>query len=330
MKQNPLGKTHFKVPELAFGCWAIAGGMNWGDQDEATSIDTLRTALDNGLTFLDTAPAYGHGYSEELVGRATEGRRDECFIATKASGQSHDPETLRKACEDSLKRLRTDHIDFYQIHWPRPTVPIPETVEGLEALYQAGKVRAYGVCNFGPEQLQEYIGAGGQATTNQVGYNLIFRAIEFEVVPATHHHGMGILAYSPIMQGMISDRYLKLEDVPADRRRTRHFSTEQADARHGEDGFEDLVQETLDRIRAIAGDMGRPTAEVAMRWLLDRGGVTSVLIGGRTPEQVMRNLKAAEDPLPGDVLNALSEATDALKQAMGPNPDMWQAKGRIR
>lgn len=330
MKENPLGKTGFNVPEMAFGCWAIAGGVNWGDQDESDSLEALRTALDLGLTFLDTAPAYGQGYSEELVGRAAEGRRDECFIATKASGQKHDPETLKQMCEESLKRLRTDRIDFYQLHWPRPTVPIAETVGGLQALKEEGKIRAFGVCNFGPQQLKEYAQAGGEPSSNQVAYNLISRAIEFEIQPATRALGMGILAYSPIMQGLLTDRYERLNDLPPDRRRTRHFSSEDQEfARHGEPGFEELTQATLDRVRGIARELGRPTAEVAMRWLLDRGGVTSLLIGGRNPDQVKRNAKALEDPLDAGVLDALSSATEELKQAMGSNADLWQSQGRI-
>ncbi len=330
MKQNPLGQTGINVSEMAFGCWAIAGGVNWGDQDESDSLEALRTALDLGLTFLDTAPAYAKGYSEELVGRATEGRRDECFIATKASGQRHDPETLKELCEESLKRLRTDRIDFYQLHWPRPTVPIEDTVGGLETLKEAGKIRAYGVCNFGPKQLRGYAEAGGERSSNQVAYNLISRAIEFEVKSVTDEQGMSILAYSPIMQGLLTDRYLRLSDMPPDRRRTRHFSSEiQEFAQHGEPGFEELTQSTLDRIRAIAREVGRPTAEVAMRWLLDRGGVTSLLIGGRNADQVKRNVKALENPLDAGVLDALSSATDKLKQTMGPNADLWQSQGRI-
>lgn len=332
MKQNQLGTTDLQVSEFALGCWAIAGGINWGDQDESDSLAAIHAALDVGMTTLDTAPGYGNGYSEELIGKALPGRRDEAFIATKVSGRDHSGEAIRKNCEESLKRLKTDYVDLLQLHWPHFNVPVEETVEGFKALKQEGKIRAYGVCNFGPRQLEDYLNGGGEASSNQLAYNLVSRAIEFEILPLTKKHGMSILAYSPIMQGLLTEKYPTIDDLPADRQRTRHFSSSRENARHGQSGFEQEIQEALDNVRAIARGMDRPLAEVAMRWLLDRGGVTSVLIGARSAKQVERNARAARDPLPEQVLDALDQATELLKDSMGPNADLWQAgeDSRIR
>lgn len=332
MKQNQLGTTELKVSELALGCWAIAGGMNWGDQDEKDSLEAIAAALDVGMTTLDTAPGYGKGYSEELIGKALQGRRDEAFIATKISGQDHSAEGITKMCEESLSRLKTDRIDLLQLHWPRFEVPIEETVGAFDHLQKEGKILAYGVCNFGPEQLSAYLKVGGMRSSNQVVYNLITRAVEFEVEPATRDAGMGILAYSPIMQGLLSDRYQTLDDLPEDRCRTRHFSADRESVRHGQAGHEEATQEAIEQVRQIAKGLNRPTAEVALRWLLDGGRVTSVLVGGRNAKQVRRNVEAARDPLPEEALDVLNRATEPLKADMGANADLWMAgeASRIR
>ena len=332
MKKNQLGSTELKVSELALGCWAIAGGMNWGDQDEKDSLEAIAAALDVGMSTLDTAPGYGNGYSEELIGKALKGRRDEAFIATKISGRDHSEEGITKMCEESLNRLGTDRVDLLQLHWPRFEVPMEETVGAFEKLREEGKILSYGVCNFGPEQLSAYRKAGGMQSSNQVAYNLITRAVEFAVEPATRDAGMGILAYSPIMQGLLSDRYQTLDELPEDRRRTRHFSADRDTVRHGHSGHEEATREAIEKVREIARGLNRPTAEVALRWLLDRAKVTSVLVGGRNAQQVRRNVEAARNPLPEDVLDALDRATEQLKADMGANADLWLAgeASRIR
>jgi len=330
VNENPLGTSELKVSELAFGCWAVGGGANWGAQDDRDSIEAVQTALDAGMTCFDTAEAYGGGASERILARGLGSRRDEAFIASKVSPGHFDPSLLREACERSLENLNTDRIDFYQLHWYSEKYAVSDTVGMLETLIGEGKIRAYGVCNFGRNQLAEYLDVGGMATTNQVAYSLLFRAIEFEVQPVTENAGMGILAYSPIIQGLLGGKVRTLADVPESRQRIRHYSSTQGNARHGEEGHEELTFETIRRIRSICEQINRPMNEVALRWLLDRGRVTSVLIGGRNGDQVRRNAAAASDPLSPDTLGALDKATEELKQAMGPNTDLWDKGSRIR
>jgi aryl-alcohol dehydrogenase-like predicted oxidoreductase len=330
VNENRLGTSKLKVSELAFGCWAVGGGANWGPQEDRDSIEAVGTALDVGMTFFDTAEAYGGGASERILARGLGSRRDEAFIASKVSPRHFEPSLLREACERSLLNLNTDRIDLYQLHWYSDETPVADTIGMLETLIKEGKIHAYGVCNFGPHQLADYLEADGMTTTNQVAYSLLFRAIEAEIRPITEKAGMGILAYSPIIQGLLGGKVRTLADVPEPRQRIRHYSSTHGNAHHGEDGHEELTFETIRRVRSICEQIDRPMNEVALRWLLDRGGVTSVLIGGRNGDQVRRNAAAASNPLSPDTLRALDEATDGLKEAMGTNTDLWQKESRIR
>lgn len=330
MKQNSLGTTPLKVTEIGFGCWALDGGPNWGPQEDRDSIDSIQTALDCGITFFDTAEAYSQGKSEQVLAKGLGTRRDEAFIATKVSPSHFEPSLLREACERSLGNLETDRIDFYQLHWPASRYPIEDAVATLNDLRAEGKIRGYGVSNFGPGQLAGYLAAGGQTSTNQIAYSLLFRATEIDLIPASTRAGIGIIAYSPLLQGLLTGKMRTIADVPVERQRIRHYSPAHENARHGESGHEALTFQTIDRIRRICHDINRPMGEVAIRWLLDHGQVTSVLVGARNGDQVRRNAAAAADPLSPDTLQALDTATGELKQAMGPNPDLWQGESRIR
>ncbi len=329
MKYRKLGTTGIEVSVVAMGCWAITGDFNWGPQDEADSIATIHAALDAGINLLDTAESYGNGYSEELLGKALAGRRHEAIIASKVSGNRHDAQGLRQACEESLGRLKTDYIDLYQLHWPNWNVPFAETMGALEQLKQEGKVRAAGVCNFGRRDLTDVL-ATGKVETNQLCYSLLWRAIEWEIQPLCVENEVGILAYSPLLQGLLTGKFATAADVPDERARTRHFSGTRPHARHGEAGHEEATFAAIDRIRDISDGLGLPMAQVALAWLLAQPGVTSVLAGARHPDQIAENVQAAEVELPADALAALSAATEPLKVALGDNPDMWQPKERSR
>ncbi len=329
MKKNKLGSTELEVTEIGFGCWALDGSANWGPQEDRDSVEAIQAALDHGITFFDTAEGYGRGKSEQVLAKGLGNRRDEVFIATKVSPGHFEPALLREACERSLTNLNTDRIDLYQMHWPAGPHPVTEAVETFKELVTEGKIRSYGVSNFGATQLAEYSGLGGMPTTNQVAYSLLFRAIEFALIPATTAAGMGILAYSPILQGLLGGKVESINDVPEGRQRTRHYSSTHGNALHGEEGHEALTFETIARIRKICKEINRPMNEVAIGWLLDQKAVTSVLVGARNGDQARRNAKAAADPLTPDVVEALNLASDALKKAMGPNPDLWNKDTRI-
>jgi aryl-alcohol dehydrogenase-like predicted oxidoreductase len=331
MKFTKLGKTDIDVSRIAFGCWAIVGGFNWGDQDKEDSIAALKAAHESGITLFDTAEGYGSGYSEELVAEALNDVRDEIVIATKASRSHHAPSDLKEACEQSLKRLKTDVIELYQLHWPSRDVPFEETFESLEELQNEGKIRAYGVSNFGTGDLSDVVEFGKYSTaSNQVAYSLIFRPIEYELQPVCVKEDISILCYSPLMQGLLTGKFKTVDDVPEDRARTRHFSNQRPNARHDEEGAEQETFDALNAVSEISEESGIPMGSLSLAWLLAQDGVGSAIVGGRNPEQVKENVKAADVELSGDVIAQLSQATESVKVKLGSNPDMWQSESRIR
>ncbi|MCD6289730.1 MAG: aldo/keto reductase [Anaerolineae bacterium] len=329
MEYRKLGRTDIDVSVIAMGCWAIAGGSTWGPQDKEDAIATIHAALDVGVNFFDTAEGYGDGYSEKLLGEALAGRRHEAVIATKVSSGHLSRDQVQAACERSLRRLGTDYIDLYQIHWPSRTIPLDETMEALEQLQEQGKIRAIGVSNFGVQDLSECLSVG-RCETDQLPYSLLWRAIEYEIKPKCEENGIGILCYSPLVQGLLTGKFASADDVPEGRARTRHFSKNRPLTRHGEEGCEEETFAAIERIRQISEEIGQPMARVALAWLLHQSGVVSVLAGARHPEQIRENARAADLKLSSDVLTALTEATEELKQKLGPNPDMWQSESRFR
>lgn len=329
MKTRKLGRTDIEITPICFGCWAIVGGFNWGEQDEKDSIAALQAAFDSGITFFDTAEGYGSGRSEQMIAKALGTHRDEMVIASKVSPTHFEHDDLVEACNRSLTNLGTDWIDLYQLHWPNDEIPVHETLGVLEQLKQQGKIRAYGVSNFGPGDFTTGCLDDYEITTNQVAYNLLFRAIEFNIQPMCVEHGMSILCYSPIMQGLLAGKFTSADDVPEDRARTRHFSGSRPQARHGQSGAEQLTFEAIEGIRGIAQELGKPMVHVALAWLLAQEAVGAVIVGGRNPDQARENAGAGQLELTGDVIRRLGEITEPLKQALGDNPDMWQEVSRI-
>ncbi len=329
MEYRKLSGTDISVSVVAMGCWALAGDATWGPQDESDALATIHAALDAGVNFFDTAEAYGDGSSELLLGKALTGRRREAVIASKVSGNHLAPDELRQACECSLRRLNTDYLDLYQIHWANQEIPLAETVGALEGLRTEGKVRAFGVCNFGVGDLTDLL-AVGPCATNQLPYSLLWRAIEYDIKQKCSDNGIGILCYSPLMQGLLAGKFATADEVPVGRARTRHFSKDRPQARHGEVGCEQETFAALEQIRRISAQVDVPMAQVALAWLAQQPGVTSILAGARTPDQIHDNVQAAGVTLPVAVVAELSAATEEVKGKLGPNPDMWMAESRFR
>ena len=214
MEETMIPGTAMVSSRIALGTWAIGGWM-WGGSDEADAIKTIRTALELGITLIDTAPAYGFGRSEELVGRAIaeHGGRERVLIATKAglewrAGQVYrnaSARRIRAEIEDSLRRLRTTYLDIYQVHWPDPLVPVEESAEVLRRLFEEGTIRAIGVSNFSPEQMDEF-SAVAPLHVVQPPYNLFERQIEKDVLPYAEEHELAVLAYGALCRGLLSGR----------------------------------------------------------------------------------------------------------------------------
>lgn len=298
--------------------------MHWGERVEAESIGAMDAALAAGVNFFDTAPMYADGASEELLGRFLQERgvRDQVLVASKIRPNMMAPADVIKECDGSLKRLRVDCIDLYQTHWTSPDVPLSDTWGAMRLLQDQGKVKQIGVCNAGVEDLNT-VSAAQKPVTNQIPYNLLWRMIEPKILPKCMAESIGVLVYSPLFHGLLADKYETLADVPDGRARSRHFPSDRPNTRHGESGCEERTTATLAQIRAIAGDTGRSMAELALAWVVQQPGVTSVIAGARNAEQLNKNISFLDDPLDDAVIAQLNDVTAELKAALGDNPDMW-------
>jgi len=333
MQYRTLGTTGLNVSTVALGCWAITGDFTWGDQPESDSIATIHAALDAGVNLFDTAEVYGNGSSEVMLGKALGVRRADVIIASKVHETHLAYDQVVTACEQSLARLGTDWIDLYQVHWPKRDVPWQDTFAALNKLKEQGKIRHIGLSNFGLVDLADLPPEAtrlGDITSNQLIYNLLARAIEFEILPACADRDIGVLCYSPLAQGLLTGKFNSADEVPLTRARTRHFSKQRKHTRHGCDGCEAETFEAIDKLRTICDDLGQSMADVALAWVLHQRGITSVLAGGRTPQQVAQNIRAASLSLDQNTLKALSDATDTVKQALGPSPDLWESPENAR
>ena len=245
MQYRKLGRSELSVSVVCLGSWSIATkDFFWDNQQRADSLATVHAALEAGVNFFDTAPAYGEGEAEEILGEALAGRRRQVVVATKVRPADLEPARLRASCETSLRALRTDYVDLLQIHWPNPAIPLEPTYRAMEDLCRAGKVRYLGVSNFGASYLDELAGRekGGSppfpVVSNQVPYSLLWRAIEYDIEPRCVEREISILCYSPLHQALLSGKFLTADDVPEKRARSRLFSSRRAMTRHGEPGCE--------------------------------------------------------------------------------------------
>ena len=286
MEQTLIRGAGMISSRVALGTWSLGGWM-WGGSDEGEAIKTIRTALDLGITLIDTAPVYGFGRSEELVGRAIaeHGGRERVLIATKAGLEWRAGEVYRNASgtrirreiEDSLRRLRTSYIDIYQVHWPDPLVPIEETAAALRELFERGTIGAIGVSNFSPEQMEAF-SAVAPLHVVQPPYNLFERQIEKNVLPYAERHGLTVLAYGAICRGLLSGRMRPDTRFTGDD--LRQMDPKFQPRRYGQ---------YLDAVAALGrlarARYGKDVLALAVRWILDQGP-TIALWGARRPDQL--------------------------------------------
>ncbi|MGE6661819.1 aldo/keto reductase [Pseudomonas sp. NPDC077408] len=272
------------VSRIGLGTWAIGGWM-WGGADDDRSVTTIRSALERGINLIDTAPVYGFGHSEEVVGKALEGVRDQAVIATKVAldwseggpRRNSTPARIRQEIEDSLRRLRTDRIDLYQVHWPDPLVPIEETAAELEKLRQEGKILAIGVSNYSTEQMDRFRKAAPLASV-QPPYNLFERAIEADVLPYARDNGLVVLGYGALCRGLLSARMTNSTTFDGDDLR-------KSDPKFKSPRFEQYLA-AVEALKALAHDRhGKSVLALAIRWVLDQGP-TIALWGARRPDQL--------------------------------------------
>ena len=330
MNYNYLGKTNIKVSEFALGCWPFAGGSVWGTQDKSDSISTVHAALDNGINFFDTAEGYNDDYhSESILGEALVNRRNRSVIATKISPPNLLPQKIEEACNNSLKRLSTDYIDLYQIHWPNHDINMEDSINELNKLVDKGKIRSLGVCNFGVDDLNEILNLG-VFSTDQLPYNLLWRPIEEEILPECKKNNIGIICYSPLAQGVLTGRYRNADEVPDGISRSRLFNKNRPLSNHDDEGCENEVFKCINKIQEIAKTLGENSAKISLSWVRQQSNITSLLVGARNTKELEMNLSAFEYDLSTELLKELSDLTNNVKLYLGKNPDMWKSDNRMR
>jgi aryl-alcohol dehydrogenase-like predicted oxidoreductase len=305
---------------LGLGCWAF-GGDFWPDQAHRDSVAVLREALALGVTHYDTAASYGNGRSEQITGQQLRGAREGLTIATK--GLYHPPKDVEAGIRKSLRRLLTGYVDIYYIHWPKPDIDLRPMVEALEAARAKGLIRGIGVSNFGPEEIEPLLEAG-RIDYCQFGYNLLWRVAEAELIPFCGEHGIRMIPYGSLAEGLLGgEERLPSRLAPDDRRRRLRLL--------GPD-CEGLTEATLKGILSIAADAGVSPAQLALMWNLSRPWADTVLFGARNTRQLRENLRAAErldgEGLAGPLEGRLQQTTAQLSRKFGPSENIFGHRPR--
>ena len=348
MELRYCGNSDLKLSVIGAGCWSFGGGDYWGPSDQQDATRIVHRSVELGINYFDTAEVYNDGRSEQALGEALKGiNRESVIIGTKVSPSNCYPDTLAAHCHGSLQRLGTDYIDLYMIHWPLHSHAVrhvtdneeiinnPPSISGaletLGKLRDAGKIRHIGVSNFAPSRLDEAQQFEDQIVVNQLAYNMLARAIEFEVLDYCKNHAVGIIGYSTLLQGVLADVYPALGDVPKWQRRTRHFHHASCDlSRHGEAGAEKEMVKALENIRSIARDSGITVPDLAVKWAIAQVGITCSLVGTRSVQRLETNVRATEEPLPAEIIEKLNTVTGPLKEKMGPSFDYFESTANDR
>lgn len=325
MEYRKLGKTNLKVSSIGFGCWAMGGG--WGESDDKSAIAAARKALDLGINFFDTANIYGFGHSEEVLAKALGRRRKDVVVATKgglhmdqygclyrSGARLH----IEKAVEESLKRLKTDYIDLYQIHWPDMNTPFEETVRALEDLRKAGKIRHIGVSNFNVPQMKEWMKCG-RLHSLQPPYNMLMCDIEKAIIPFCKRNSIGIVSYGTLAYGLLTGKYTTKSRFPKSDWRSGKLFPDPGEWQRHIDLFKgEAYKRNLRIVRGLtkwAREHGMTPGNVAAAWVLSKPAISSALVGAKNPAQAAENAKAADIKLSAA---ELKEINSILNEPLKP------------
>ena len=327
MEYRKLVRTDLRLSVVTFGSWA-AGGWMWGKADHKAAVEAIKASYELGVTSIDTAPIYGQGESERVVGEAIKGiPRDKVQILTKygmrwdlakgefafksKNNQGKDidiykyagKESVIKECENSLRRLGTDYIDLYQIHWPDSTTPLSETFEAVERLIEQGKVRYAGVCNY-DAALMEDAGKVIDLVSDQIPYSMVNRGTDRETIPYCMRNEKTVIVYSPLERGLLTGKMKPgYAFAEGDHRKNNPFFTD------------DSIERTnafLDKLKPLADEKGVTLAQLVIRWTVNHPGVTVALVGARNPAQAIQNAKAADVVLSADEMEFINQQIELM------------------
>lgn len=328
MEYRKLGNSELQLSTITYGAFAIGGNM-WGGNEKADSIASVHASIDHGVTTIDTAPFYGFGLSEEMIGEAIKGQdrskiqlltkfglvwdgsnngKGDFFFDADDNGKKlpiykySSKANVIKEVEESLKRLQTDYIDLLQIHWPDSTTPISETIEAVETLIQQGKIRAFGVSNYSIPQIQE-AQKTVQIASNQVAYSMLNRKIETDLIPFIVAENIGIIAYSPMERGLLTGKYFTDSKL------------KENDHRNGYFGQFDLqkVKTLIEELSSLANAKHISISQLVLRWTTLQQGISIVLAGARNAEQAISNAKTMDFDLSTSELEFINQAISKIK-----------------
>ena len=313
MEYRQLGKSDLNVSIIGYGAWGIGGKPFWNTEGEENSIRSIEKAIDLGINFYDTAPVYGFGYSEKLLGKALQSKRKDVIIATKcgliwkkeklkAIRKRATRESILEEIELSLKRLCTDYIDLYQVHWPDESTPIEETMNTLLQAQKEGKIRHIGVSNYSVAQMEESL-KFGQIVSLQPMYSMLERDVEQDRLPFCIENEIGIICYSPLASGVLTGKY-------DENTRFEDWRGQGIIGNFTGDVFVSHIKK-VKQIAKIAQEHGKTMAQLAINWLLHQKGVTTAIVGVKTPDQVEQNIGAVGWEISN---NDLKEISDILEE----------------
>lgn len=295
MQTRKLGKDGPELTVIGFGAWAIGGPwqFGWGKVDDAESIEAIKAAYESGINWIDTAAVYGFGHSEEVVGKAVDGFRDKIFIATKC-GLVNDgtgtalnnlqPQSIRNEIEASLRRLKTDYVDLYQIHKPDPNVAVEESWETMMRIKEEGKARFIGVSTYDVSMMERCVKVY-PVQSLQPSYSMVKRDAEIENLPYCFQNAIGVVAYSPMQAGLLTGKFDITKIAEDDWRRKNPFFEEPQ--------FSKILQ-FVEKLKPIAARQNKTVGHLAIAWVLKNRAITSAIVGARRKEQVLENVKAPE------------------------------------
>ena len=318
MPPRTLGSSTISISPIIMGTWQ-AGRQMWADIDDADSIRAIRSAIDAGVTTIDTASIYGDGHSEQIVARAVGAKRSRLVIATKVFANEMKHDQVMAACERSLINLNTDYIDLYQIHWPSGSfgsdrVPIEETMQALVRLKEQGKIRAIGVSNFSGAQLAEAL-EYGEIVSLQPPYSLFWRQVEQDARPLCLKHDLTILAYSPMAQGLLTGKFGPEHRFKKGDHRARN--------RLFQPGHLARAQDALTQLKPIAKRYGASLGQLALAWVMAQPN-TCAIAGARNAEQAAQNAAAAQIDISAEDLAAMNRIGRRVTDSLDDDPVMWR------
>ena len=317
MKKRSLGNSEVQITPILMGTWQ-AGKKMWAGIDDNDSIKAIRTAVDAGITTIDTAEVYGSGHSEQIVAKAVSDIRDRLEYASKVFANHLKYDEVIEACDRSLTNLKTDYLDLYQIHWPSGSfgnepVPIEETMKALNQLKQDGKIRAIGVSNFNRQQLAEASNYG-RIDSLQPPYSLFWRKIEQDAVPYCTEHNISVLAYSSMAQGLLTGKFKPGHEFEPDDHRSANVLFQGENFKR--------AQQALEQLKPIAEKHDCTLAQLSLAWLIAQPQ-TNAIAGARTAEQAQDNAKAAEVSLSAEELEKIDRIGRQVTDHLDDNPVMW-------